>query len=393
MTDQSTQEQSAALTGRDGERQPATGKSYPKSEPKMNGTAIVPIAPRSIYTITDGQLGRMKTMAQMVASSSFTYGKLSEPDAFLVMIKGMELGLEPMAALASINIIQGLPTLSPQGMLALIHRTGELVDLVIVGDEKQCRVTMSRTDKTPHTENFTMTDATAQKLAGKDNWKKQPAVMLKWRAVAACARVVFPDIIQGLYTQEEIDSEVEYTDDGSVVPQDTPALPEPTKSAPSVETAPGTTQPEDKPIFPRARPKDPVSIPEPEAPAANPALIEALNIAVDFMYDNEFHRMGSIQKLLAEDVITLDDTARGATVKVLFHRAKIDFGFEPETVYAALSAKVHNDPVIKSYGKDWVEKLGRGAEQAWEVIQEYAKLTKEAAQPEGEIEENGLIDF
>ena len=41
-------------------------------------------------------------------------------------------------------------------------------------------------------------------LADKDNWRKQPKVMRKWRAVAACARVVFSDVITGLYTPEEM---------------------------------------------------------------------------------------------------------------------------------------------------------------------------------------------
>ena len=52
-------------------------------------------------------------------------------------------------------------------------------------------------------------DAKTLGLAGKDNWKKQPATMLKWRAVSACARVVFPDVIQGMYTPEEIGQDTE----------------------------------------------------------------------------------------------------------------------------------------------------------------------------------------
>jgi hypothetical protein len=41
-------------------------------------------------------------------------------------------------------------------------------------------------------------------LADKYNWKQMPQIMMKWRAVAACARVVFPDVVLGLYTPDEM---------------------------------------------------------------------------------------------------------------------------------------------------------------------------------------------
>jgi hypothetical protein len=41
-------------------------------------------------------------------------------------------------------------------------------------------------------------------LIGKDNWKKQFAVMAQWRALAANLRITFPDAISGLYLIEEM---------------------------------------------------------------------------------------------------------------------------------------------------------------------------------------------
>jgi hypothetical protein len=97
-------------------------------------------------------------------------------------------------------------------MLALINKSGQMEDFQSKGDAKQCTVSMKRVGRSPHTETFTLQSAAELGLAGKDNWKKQPATMLKWRAIAACARVVFPDVLLGFYTPEEIapDSHIDF---------------------------------------------------------------------------------------------------------------------------------------------------------------------------------------
>jgi hypothetical protein len=122
-------------------------------------------------------------------------------------------------------------------MLALINSSGQLEDMAVEGDAKGCTVMMKRRGRQPHTETFTYTDATALGLTGKDNYKKQPAVMLRWRAVAACARIVFPDVILGLYTPDEMGANVNVTEDGGmeVVNAETGEI---VDAAPVVEAAP-----------------------------------------------------------------------------------------------------------------------------------------------------------
>jgi hypothetical protein len=69
---------------------------------------------------------------------------------------------------------------------------------------QKCTVTIKRKGNSPVSVSFSMADAEAQGLAGKDNWRRMPAIMLQWRAVAAACRLVFPDVIGGLYTPEEL---------------------------------------------------------------------------------------------------------------------------------------------------------------------------------------------
>lgn len=142
--------------------------------------------------------------------------------AIAIMMLGQELGIGAWAALNGVNVIQGKTTVSPQLMLALINRSGQLKDMEIEETKDACKVTMHRGSRTPYVYMFTMENAKEMGLAGKDNWKKQPGIMMKWRAVAGCARIAFPDIILGMYTPEEMGANVEVDDVGNMTVVENP---------------------------------------------------------------------------------------------------------------------------------------------------------------------------
>lgn len=169
------------------------------------------------YNMTPDQL---KERAKLLVDSGFLPKAVNTPEkAMTIMLTGRELGLGFMESLRSINVIDGKPSMSAQLMVALCQRTGELEDLIINEETKdQCTVTVKRKGKTPYSYTFSMADAKALGLADavrvdertqktytytKDNWKKQPKVMLKWRAVAGALRVPFADAICGLYIEDE----------------------------------------------------------------------------------------------------------------------------------------------------------------------------------------------
>ena len=158
---------------------------------------------------TESEFDVMVRTAKSLVQSGFLPSDVNTPQkAVAIMMMSRELGIGAWAGLNGINVIQGKPTISPQLMLALINRSGELEDMTISGDETACTVMMKRRGRSEHVETFTIKDAAAQGLTGKSNWRKMPATMLKWRAISACARVVFPDVIIGFYTPEEIDPSV-----------------------------------------------------------------------------------------------------------------------------------------------------------------------------------------
>ena len=148
--------------------------------------------------------------ANMLVKTGFLPASIKTPEqALAIILLGKELGIGTMQSFQGINVIQGKPTIAPQLMLALIHQSGNL-DGLEMGDDpvnKVYTVTMKRKGLKPHTETFSMEDAKKLNLMNKPNWINQPATMRKWRCVAACARVVFPDVTLGFYTPDEIDPE------------------------------------------------------------------------------------------------------------------------------------------------------------------------------------------
>lgn len=177
---------------------------------------------------------RFQTMCQMadvfIRSKMLPSSIQTAEQAILIMVKGQELGLQPLQALNGINVIQGKPTVSPQLMLALINASGELEDIRYDLQETHVVCTMKRRGKTEHSERFGQKEAQNMGLNSKDNYRKQPQTMYKWRATAAAARVVFPDVIDGLLTPEEMGADVVVDQEGgmTIVADVVPAAPAPT---------------------------------------------------------------------------------------------------------------------------------------------------------------------
>lgn len=152
----------------------------------------------------------IRSQAEVLLKTGFLSEAIKTAEqAAAIILTGRELGVGPMAALNTINVIKGKPTVSPQLMLALINKTNQVVNMLIEGDDKGATCIIHRKGRQPYTATFGPKEARAMGLDGKDNYKKQPATMYRWRAVAEAARMTFPDVILGLYTPDEMGAEVE----------------------------------------------------------------------------------------------------------------------------------------------------------------------------------------
>ena len=130
------------------------------------------------------------------------------PDAITaVILHGYELGLGPMQSLQTIDLIQGRPALSPEGMRALVLSKGHT--LIVDATDEYATVKCHRREWAPDvwtSHSFTLADAERAKLLGKGNWITYPRAMLTARATGEAVRATFPDVIAGVsYTPEEIE--------------------------------------------------------------------------------------------------------------------------------------------------------------------------------------------
>ena len=170
---------------------------------------IVP-APRALERDTFGILGDAVSLAEVICNTELVPPPLrGRPDGVVaVVLAGHELGLGPMQSLQTIDLIQGRPSLSPEGMRALILSHGHT--LVVEATEEAATVSCRRrewSDDQWAAFTFSMADAKRAGLTEKENWKKYPRAMLTARATSEAARAVFADVIAGLsYTPEEIES-------------------------------------------------------------------------------------------------------------------------------------------------------------------------------------------
>ena len=128
----------------------------------------------------------------------------SVEQAVAIAVKGQEMGFKPYQALEAIIPIQGRYTVGPEALLSLAYEKvrGFVCD-VLKSDANGCTVAMGRDGKVTFTATYTMEDARRAGLAEKDNYRKHPATMLRWRAIGVALKVVCPDIRRGLPTPEE----------------------------------------------------------------------------------------------------------------------------------------------------------------------------------------------
>jgi hypothetical protein len=150
------------------------------------------------------------------------FGISSPEQAAAIVLKGYELGLSFTSSLELIQVVEGKPTLSPRGALALVLNSPvcEGVKIDDLADAKGapagCKVWMKRVGGFEYTVTWTMEDAKrAGLIKPNSGWEKYPAQMLKWRAVGFCADVVFPDVIGGMKRADEYGADL--TPDGDVI--------------------------------------------------------------------------------------------------------------------------------------------------------------------------------
>lgn len=129
-----------------------------------------------------------------------------QPANVLVAIEyGEALGIRPIVALSEINVINGKPSLSASLMASLARQAGHKVRTSSTLNQATCTIIRADDPGFEHTVVWDEQRARSTGLWDKGFWKKDPQVMLEWRAIAACVRKACPEVLAGIrYTPEEV---------------------------------------------------------------------------------------------------------------------------------------------------------------------------------------------
>lgn len=155
--------------------------------------------------------GELIDFAKMIAFSGMVPKNYQgQPGAVLVAFQmGAELGLTPMAAVRSIAVINGRPTIWGDAQLALVRSHPECEDVIEddladIRKAQKATCTVKRRNNHPVKRTFSMEDAKEAKLWGKQGpWTQYWPRMMQMRARGFALRDSFADVLTGVVSTEE----------------------------------------------------------------------------------------------------------------------------------------------------------------------------------------------
>lgn len=156
-------------------------------------------------------IAELRQVAADAAASRYFPVKSVE-EAFVILMTGAELGLQPMQAMRGIYVVNGKPVLSADMLVAAVRASGACESWrVVVSTAERCEI---RTRRKGESEDeigvWTRADAERAGVYRKPGpWQQYPDRMLRHRCASDLARRVYPDVCLGVYVPGELDDDSE----------------------------------------------------------------------------------------------------------------------------------------------------------------------------------------
>jgi hypothetical protein len=146
-------------------------------------------------------------VAEMLAKSTLVPKAYhGQPANVLVaMAYGESFGMQPLQAMQSVAVVNGMPGLYGDGLLAVCRScpAWEWMQETIDGETAIC--TAKRRNEPEVTATFSVADAKRAQLWGKQGpWTQYPTRMLAMRARAFALRNLYADVLRGMGSAEEL---------------------------------------------------------------------------------------------------------------------------------------------------------------------------------------------
>jgi hypothetical protein len=187
------------------------------------------LAPKSINDVKE--LAKMIALGEWAPESYRDIdGNFRQQQIELAIMHGASVGLGPFAAVQSIAVINGMPSIWGDGALSVIEHSGLLEDMVedyaLDGEQGLVAIcTMKRRHRaTAIVTRFSMGMADRAGLTRTEGpWQSYPERMLRMRARSWTMRDAFADVLRGLHIREEVEDYVGSTAISSRSPDRTPS--------------------------------------------------------------------------------------------------------------------------------------------------------------------------
>lgn len=191
----------------------------------------------------------LKDMAIEIAESGLIKGVDTPQKAFTLMLFAQSQNRHPGEIIGRYHIIEGVPVMKADVMLAEFQAGGGRVEWVR-SDDQVCEAIFSHATLHPKPFRITFTfkdlvesgvatqwDHKSQKWVIKNVWRKHASQMLRARAVTAGIRAVNPGAVHGIYAPEEIEAPTDPAPLDAPPPTMDAALPAPILATPPPTSA------------------------------------------------------------------------------------------------------------------------------------------------------------
>lgn len=198
---------------------PASAPARPAEGMELARPSVSAMTPRDSVSFTHQLEPRTLQEAGQLAKWIFEsrqFSSYGSPQAVLATIlAGRELGLQAMASLRAIHIVDGKPTLAADLIRAKVLQSGlartfRCVERHDVKGEERATFMTQRGDDPPISVTFTVADgramwAKSDEAWAKSGWGRNAVDMCVARASVKLARLVYPEVAFGIYTRDEIE--------------------------------------------------------------------------------------------------------------------------------------------------------------------------------------------
>jgi hypothetical protein len=181
-------------------------------------------------------------MADAMAKSKL-FGVKNVDEGMALMLVAQAEGYHPAIAVRDYHVIQGKPALKADAMLARFQASGGKVKWLSLTDEKVA-AEFSHPSGGNVTIDWDMARAKRAQLGSNGMWNKFPRQMLRARVISEGIRTVFPGVIVGAYTPEEVSDFQGQTIDGQATEVKPPDL--------SIHSPDGMSQADKKALYAEA---------------------------------------------------------------------------------------------------------------------------------------------